>query len=99
MCILLRIIALLKSLPVFLFVLSLFVSVGIGVDVLIGAIVLVGWVGQIIFQLGIHEWVGLMPVFARFFFSRASTDGLDSLGMVYTSLLAGLPDTDPDTSG
>ena len=55
MCILLRIIALLKSLRVFLFVLSLFVSVGIGVDVLIGAIVLVGWVGQIIFKLGIHE--------------------------------------------
>ena len=68
MCILLRIIALLKSLPVFLFVLSLFVSFGIGVDVLIGAIVLVGWVGQVVIQLGIHEWVGLMPTFARFSF-------------------------------
>ena len=65
MCILLRIIALLKSLPVFLFVLSLFVSVGIGVDVLIGAIVLAGFVGYgIYFTLGRsprhrsrYEWV------------------------------------------
>ena len=68
MCILLRIIARLKSLPAFLFVLSFLVSFGIGVDVLIGAIVLVGWVGRIIFQLGIHKWVGLMPTFARFSF-------------------------------
>ena len=56
MCILLRIIAFLKSLPVCLFVLSLFVSAGIGVDVLIGAIVLAGFV-----EYGIYFTLGRSP--------------------------------------
>ena len=56
MCILLRIIALLKSLLVCLFVLSLFESAGIGVDVLIGAIVLAGFV-----EYGISFTLGRSP--------------------------------------